>query len=160
MQRERYRSLSERMRELTRVKAGLNDYRYVASLCIQHPTMDADFISRAIPFVPKRICNVGERKRDPRGKLREGVYDGTYWTAKLQTPANNDVSEFLWLLNEQLAPCREFLTKLSSSGGKTEVLFGLFADRCCDFALPASLLANLASAGIGLRLDYYGPEVA
>lgn len=144
--------------ELTRVRIGLNDYRYVATLHVEHPSIDADIISQSIPFRPDRICKIGETKQTPHGKPLLGHYDQTYWHATLETPTDGDVTNFLRLLCDRLARSREFLAQLDDTGGKVEVFIGLFADRCCDFELPWSLLADLASARVGLRLDYYGPS--
>lgn len=143
---------------MTRVTTGLNDYRYVASLHVQHPSIDADTITRSIPFKPDRVCKLGDPKRTPNGKPLSGHYDQTHWHVKLETPADGDVTDFLRLLCERLSRCREFLGQLDDSGGRAEIFIGLFADRCCDFELPSSLLADLASAGLSLRLDYYGPD--
>ncbi|WP_391540471.1 DUF4279 domain-containing protein [Rubripirellula lacrimiformis] len=133
---------------------GLNDYRYVASLYIDHPTVDPDAITRGMPIKPDRICRIGDPKRTPR----EGFYDRTHWSVKLQTPADGDVAEFLSMVFERLDSSRALLTELADTGGRAEIFIGLFADRCCDFEMPPTLLANLASLSLGLRLDYYGPD--
>ncbi len=70
------------------------------------------------------------------------------------------MNEFLEELVAQLATSKEFLFNLSKTGGKSEVFIGLYADRCCDFAMQPKLLGRLASAGLTLRLDFYGPDGA
>lgn len=120
--------------------------------------MDADSISHAMPISPDRVCRIGDRKRTPNGKPLSGNYYRTHWHAKLETPTDGDVSDFLRSLHKRLENARGFLARIGDTGGTSEVFIGLFADRGCDFELPSSLLADLASAGLGLRLDYYGPD--
>lgn len=119
--------------------------------------MDADSISHAMPISPDRVCRIGDPKRTPSGKQLSGHYDRTHWHAKLETPADGDVSDFLRSLHKQLENAHGFLRGVADTGGTSEVFIGLFADRCCDFELPVSLLGDLASSGLGLRFDYYGP---
>ncbi|MEO8271187.1 MAG: DUF4279 domain-containing protein [Aureliella sp.] len=152
--------MNSRISQLTRVCVGLNDYRYEASLHIRHPTIDAEAISAAVPIAPRRVCRAGDQRRLPNGTLRDGYYDATYWSTDLHCPDGFDVSEFLKDLIAQLSTSEEFLFNLARTGGESEIFLGLYAERCCDFAMPPTLLGQLASLGLTLRLDFYGPDGA
>lgn len=134
--------MNSRISQLTRVAIGLNDYRYEAALHISHPTIDVEAISAAMPFAPRRVCRAGDQRRNLDGTLCDGYYDKACWSTDLHCPGGFDVSEFLEHLVAQLSASEEFLFNLSKTGGESEIFIGLYADRCCDFAMLPTLLAS------------------
>ena len=144
-------------RSESRVTAGLNDYRFVASLHVQHPSVGPDEVTAALRRNPKSVKRNGERRRRPDGGLLTGNYDDNHWSADLDIVAGHDVSEFLAeLVNTQISHATDFTRRIDDTGGCVTVFIGVFADRLCDFEIPAPTLRQLGNAGITARLDYYG----
>ena len=99
----------------------------------------------------------GERRRRPDGGLLTGNYNENHWSADLEIVAGHDVSEFLRdLIDSHVPHASELTRKIDDTGGSATVFIGVFADRLCDFEIPASTLRRLGKAGISVRLDYYG----
>ncbi|MCA9191221.1 MAG: DUF4279 domain-containing protein [Planctomycetales bacterium] len=145
------------VRSESRVTAGLNDYRFVASLHVQHPSVDPNDVTAALKLNPKSVKRRGERRRKPDGGLLSGNYDENHWRANLEIVAGHNVSEFLQKLIDTQTPDAMALTRrIDDTGGSVSVFIGVFADRLCDFEIPASTLRLLGEAGISVRLDYYG----
>jgi hypothetical protein len=141
----------------SRITAGLNDYRFVASLHVQHPFVDPNEVTTALKLEPKSVKRRGEPRRKPDGALLTGNYDENHWSADLEIVAGHDVPEFLRNLIDVQMPHAVGLTRrIDDTGGSVSVFIGVFADRLCDFAMPASTLRRLGDAGVSVRLDYYG----
>lgn len=146
-------------RSESRVTVGLNDYRFVASLLVQHPNVDPEEVTVALNQEPESVKRRGERRRRPDGSLLTGTYDANYWRAYLEIVAGHNVPEFLHRLIEKQSPNALDLTRqIDDTGGSVTVFIGIFADRLCDFEIPASTLRLLGDAGISVRLDYYGTD--
>lgn len=138
------------------VVAGLNDYRFVVSLHIMHPSVAPQSISAALGLTPKRTGCRGDQRRSPAGVLRAETYDANHWTADLPIQDGSDVAEFLTgFVDSQTHEARSLTRQIADTGGAVELFIGLFATRCCDFAIPPESLRLLGEAGITLRLDYY-----
>ncbi len=143
----------------SRVLAGMNDYRFVASLQIKHPTIEPSEITDALKLVPKTAKTRGDRRRRPVGGLQAGNYEDNYWTAELEIIDGHDIADFLLnLIDRQGESALEFTRRIYASGGSTSIFIGIFARSLCDFEIPACTLSKLGDAGIAVRLDYYGPE--
>ena len=143
----------------SRVTEGNNDYRFVASLHVRHPSVDPDEITAALKQEPRSIRRRGERRRSPDGALLAGYYDGNYWSIDLKSVAGHDVSEFLHnLIYTQMPHATEFTRRIDDTGGSVSVFIGVFADGFCDFEIAAPTLRLLGGAGVSVRLDFYGAD--
>ncbi len=144
-------------RSESRVTAGLNDYRFVASLHVEHPSVDPDEVTSTLKREPKTSKRRGEQRRRPDGGLLTGTYGKNHWSADLDIVSGHDVPEFLDDLADTWTSHAVDLTRhIDDTGGSVTVFIGVFADRLCDFEIPASTLRRLGNAGISVRLDYYG----
>ena len=144
-------------RSESQVTSGLNDYRFAASLHVQHPSMDPDEVTATLKWEPKSIKRNGEQRHSPDGSLLTGYYDGNHWSADLEIVAGHDIPEFLRnLIDTQMRHAVEFTRRIDNTGGSVTVFIGVFAERLCDFEVPASTLRLLGDAGVSVRLDYYG----
>ncbi len=139
----------------TRVKVGLLDFEYSASLIVLDRQLDPDVITQALRLAPRRCHRRGDARQTPAGTPLTGVYESGCWSVDLETRDGEDVSEFLSRLTEQLKPAKDFLRSIVDGGGEIECFVGLFATRLCDQVFPAELLTRLGQLGINLRLDYY-----
>ncbi len=150
------RSSNMPARSESRVTSGLNDYRFVASLHVQHPSVDPDEVTAALKLAPRSVKRRGERRRRPDGGLLTGHYDENHWSVDLDIVAGHDVPEFLQdLIDSQMPHAMNLTRRIDDTGGAVSVFIGLFADRLCDFEIPASTLRLLGDAGVSVRLDYY-----
>lgn len=143
----------------SRVVAGLNHYRLVASMHVRHPSVSPDEVSSSLGLEPKRVRRRGQQKCSPAGKLLNGTYTENYWTADLEILAGHDTSDFLNdLMDRRIGHAIDFTRRLDDTGGATSILVGLYADGGCDFEIPAATLRRLGDAGITVRFDFYGAE--
>ncbi len=144
-------------RSESRVTAGLNDFRFVASLHVRHPSVDPNEVTAALKMKPRSVKRRGERRQRPDGGLLTGHYDENHWAVDLDIVAGQDVPEFLQdLIDAQIAHAMDLTRRIDDTGGAVSVFIGVFADRLCDFEIPAATLRLLGDAGVSVRLDYYG----
>ncbi|TWU20041.1 DUF4279 domain-containing protein [Allorhodopirellula heiligendammensis] len=144
-------------RSESRVTAGLNDYRFVASLHVQHPLVEPNELTAAFKQEPKRVKRRGERRQRRDGGLLTRKYDENHWSIDLKIVAGHDVPEFLQnLINTQRSDAIDLTRRIDETGGSVSVFIGLFAEQLCDFEIPAATLRQLGDAGVSVRLDYYG----
>jgi len=139
----------------TRVKVGLLDFEYSASLNIVHGDLDPEIASKSLNLVPSRSHRRGDPRQTPKGTPLEGVYTSGYWSVDLETRDGEDLADFLSRIAEQLQPAKRYLRSIADDGGEVECFVGLFAKSLCDQILPARLLTQIGELGINLRLDYY-----
>ncbi|TWU20894.1 DUF4279 domain-containing protein [Bythopirellula polymerisocia] len=140
----------------SRVTTGLNDYQFVASLHVQHPSVDPDEVTGTLKLDPKSIKRRGERRHRPDGGLLTGTYNENHWSADLEIVSGHDVSEFLEdLIDTQISHATNLTRQIDCTHGSVTVFIGVFAVGLCDFEIPASTLSRLGKAGISVRLDYY-----
>src|SRR5262245_169266 len=140
-------------RKRTRVKVGLLDFEYSASLIVKHQDLDPDAVSAALGLTPIRFHRRGDSRKTPKGTPLKGTYDSGFWAVELEVCDGEDLAEFLFRISEQLLPAKKFLRNISDIGGENECFIGLFATALCDQILPAKILAQLGELGINLRLD-------
>jgi hypothetical protein len=143
------------MLKKVRVKVGLVDFEYCASLHIEHPQLNPDLVSDALQITPIKSHRAGDPRSTPAGQPSRGVYDSGYWTVDLEARDGEDVAQFLWRTVNELGPAERFLRRIVDTGGRIECFMGLFATRLCDQVVPCELLLRLGQIGIDLRLDYY-----
>lgn len=140
------------------VTTGLNKYRFVASLHVQHPTVEPDQMTDGLRLIPKSVKRRGERRRRP-DELLSGNWDENQWRTDLEIVAGHDVSEFLDdFIGVQVSHATSFLRHIDDTGGDVAIFIGVFADGLCDFEISAKILRQLGNAGISVRLDYYGVD--
>ncbi len=135
-------------------------YRYAVSLRVIHPNFHPDDITENIGIQPWRSWMAGNPRSTPTGKLLNGVYNETYWTAELHKAKSLHsikipLEDFLAGQVRLLLKCRSFLKRIRKTGGRTEFFVGLFCTKNMGAELPSSLLGSMAEMGIDLSLDVY-----
>lgn len=137
-----------------RYKAGMNDFKYCATLWINHPSINPTVISETLGIEPSEANQVGDKRlRNP-----ERTYDRSWWKREWSVVDGDSVAEFLRRMVSQLSPHQEFLKQLHSEDAKIECFVGIFVDQLCDQEYPHELLGQLAELHIDLRLDQYSSK--
>lgn len=134
------------------------NFRYDATLHIDHPTTSPDAMSAELGRPPKRAHHQGDSRKTLGGKPLEGTYSTNYWTCELATEDQVDITDFLKSLVKTLEPHRRFLKQINSTGGEVCIFLGIFSDKCCAHQFDNQLLTDLANTGFDLRLDFYSSE--
>lgn len=135
------------------------NFRYDATLHIDHPSISPDAISEELCRPPKRSHHQGDARKTPDGKPLSGTYSKNYWSCELETEDQVDITDFLERLVKAFEPHRRFLKQLNSTGGEVCIFLGIFSDKCCAHQFDNQLLTDLANTGFDLRLDFYGSEL-
>ena len=106
---------------------------------------------------PASVRRNGQPRLLPNGELLDGFVKGNHWATDLEIAAGQDIPAFLVDFIERLpAEACEWMRMVTDTGGSVSVFLGIFADRCCDFEIPAASLRKLGNAGVAIRLDFYG----
>jgi len=141
----------------SRVQEGLNDYRFKASLYVEHPTISPEGAAKSLGLEPASVCHDGQPRLRPDGSPLAGVVKGNHWAADLGIVAGQDIPAFLLDFIERLpAEATRWMRMVADTGGCVYLFLGVFADRCCDFEIPAAILRMLGNAGVAIRFDFYG----
>ncbi len=102
----------------------------------------------------------GTPRRTPKGHQLSGVYDKTYWTARILdgTWPGRDLESAINAVLDQLASNRSWFIDLDASGGESELFVGWFFDEGnSGDKLKSALLARLAEFRMDVSFDIY-PE--
>ena len=141
----------------SRVREGLNDYRFKASLYVEHPVIGPEEATKALGLEPASVRRNGQPRLLPNGARLDGFVKGNHWAADLEIAAGQDIPEFLVDFIERLpTEASDWMRMVADTGGCVSVFIGIFADRCCDFEIPPASLRKLGNAGVAIRFDFYG----
>jgi|688.fasta_scaffold643140_1 hypothetical protein len=141
----------------SRVQEGLNDYRFKASLYVEHPTIAPEEATKALGLEPASVRHDGQPRLRPDGSPLTGVVKGNHWAAGLEIAAGQDIPAFLIDFFERLpAEACDWMRMVADTGGCVSMFLGVFADGCCDFEIPPASLRKLGNAGVAIRFDFYG----
>src|SRR5262245_11967783 len=109
----------------TRVRVGLLDFEYCASLIILHRQLDPGVVSQSLQMTPGHAHRAGDGRRAPKGTPLDGVYPTGCWSVELETRDGEDVAEFLSRVADTLKPANEFLRNIVDEGGEIECFVSL-----------------------------------
>jgi hypothetical protein len=143
-----------------------NEFNYLLSLSILHPSMDAKEISVQLHHLrPKIEVTAGDVALDGNGNpfIPQRKIFSTHWSHHFfsdsmidsgSKPLNQGISDAVASLQNQ----REFFNSILEEG-TIHFFIGIFAKTLCAAdIIHASTMMKCAVLGIDLRLDYYGPE--
>ena len=142
------------------------DYYYSVSLSIVHPTIDPTKISAAMPQLQPRIeAMAGTERRNRRGQLLVPRRSAslTHWLADLHvedklSSVAKPISEFLQEKLAELEVHRDLFVQLQVEG-EIVLSVGWFGVTMHSAdALSPSILRKLGELGIGIELNFYGPD--
>lgn len=134
-----------------------------AALRVWHPSLDPRLMARSLALQPKVSRRVGDRRRDPKGRLLPGFEPASYCSFPIiGDPGGGtrpmtadelvaDLDRFL----DRLQPAARFLRELRQGGGQAELFVGWFFVIFSALLFEHALLARLADLELGLRLDIY-----
>jgi hypothetical protein len=142
------------------------DYYYSVSLSIVHPTVDPTKISAAMPQLHPRIQSMAGTER--RNRLGQPLVPRrsaslTHWLADLHVEDKlfsvaKPISEFLREKLAELEVHRDLFVQLEAEG-EIVLRVGWFGvtTHSADVLSP-SVLRKLGELGIGIELNFYGPD--
>ena len=138
----------------------MNPYRYTVSLRLWHPKRDLSRAAAIFGLRPSRTWREGEPRETPAGRLMPGVFQNSYWTARLAgekglLSKRQSLESFVLQTVERFQGQRAFITRLRRSGGRAELFIGLFGTRNFAVELEPALLQATARLGLAISLDIY-----
>ena len=125
-----------------------------------HPTMRAVEIEAGLELRQELSWDVGEERRDARGRQLNGLHDVTYAVFSLNESKECDLSEKLSEALWYLARRRSFVRGFRRSGGVLELFCGVFFERSGGFSIPPPVLKRAAMLGVALSFDVYEGRTA
>ena len=128
---------------------------FQVSLLINHPSIDPDDITSAIGLAPYRTMRAGDQRSTPRGDPLDGIYECSRWMHRFDVKGASDLGVVLEDLVTQLQKHEPFFHRLVKEDGRVVLFCGVFVAGNWDELLPHSLLGQLASLHVDLRLDVY-----
>ena len=125
---------------------------------ITHPSISANEIESMIALPTKYSYSVGMQKKTKSGNLLNGVYKETNITFILHDkPLCVDDVSMEKFIDEQLELLNcDYLKELSTTGGVTFFLLGIFCQDNVMYYFEPKLLSKLSTNNIGLKIDIYG----
>jgi hypothetical protein len=86
-------------------------------------------ITAALGLEPRFAHCVGEHRKTPTGALLDGVYSDTRWRHSIRYDVKNQwFADKVTLLVDHLMNCKEFITRLRSSGGEAMIVVQFLGD--------------------------------
>ena len=136
----------------------MSDYEFTISLRIRHPGIEPSEITSALGIEPQHMWKCGDSRLGSTGESLEGTYRESYWMGRLMDEpqlSSEPVSVEGVLLHtlRQLGRSQDFLSRLSDSGGVTELHISMFARRNFQLELSPQALTLLSRLGLGMVLE-------
>ena len=128
---------------------------FKVSLSVIHPDMDPAEISTALDLAPVRATCAGAPRTTPKGTPLPGTYDFSCWRHEFNVEGSSELGVVLESLVERLQRHRQFFHRVVQDGGTVGLFCGVFAAGNWDEILSHSLMGELASLQVDLRLDVY-----
>jgi Domain of unknown function (DUF4279) len=124
--------------------------RFDVELFIVHPTMDPIEISTALGLEGSIVHRVGDRKTTPDGLPLVGSYPDTRWRHSVRYEVRDQFfAPKVKDLVDRLAPHREFIRGIRTTGGKAVLIVQFLGDAYFGDEIAADTLAKMAD----LQLD-------
>ncbi len=131
--------------------------RFDVELLVKHPTIDPAEITSRLNLRPERFQRVGDPRRTPKGTPLDGHYRDTRWRfstryeVRYQWFAND-----LLALIDRLAPHKDFLLTLRTTGGTTCLIIQLLDGEYYGDEISCEALARIVDLGLDLGIESYG----
>jgi Domain of unknown function (DUF4279) len=137
-------------------RSSRSDRRFHVELSIVHPTIDPSDITIALGLEATGSRRVGDRRMTPKGTLLEGNYPDTRWRHERQyTVSHQWFADKVESLVEYLLPHRDFLSRLSHTGGKATLIVQFLGDGYFGDEIPQSTLAKIVDLGLSLSVECF-----
>ena len=131
-------------------------YEYQVSLRVTHPVLTPDSFTAALNLDPKTSWSVGDPCKDRHGSLASGKREESHWLHSFEEKKDGDLPSFLSHVTSRLAAHQDFFHKISSSGGRAELLVGFFIDAPnSSIPLTPGLLGRCSELGLHIYIDIY-----
>jgi len=130
--------------------------RFDVELFIVHPTVDPAEISIALGLDAKFAHRVGDQRKTPAGALLSGVYRDTRWRHSRRYETGDQwFADKVVDLIDRLEPHKEFLKKLTTTGGKACVIVQFLGDGYFGDEVPKDVLSRLADMELDLGIECF-----
>jgi hypothetical protein len=130
--------------------------RFDVDLFIVHPTVDPAEISLALGLEAKFSHRVGDQRKTPAGTLLSGLHEDTRWRhSRRYWTSDQWFADKLVDLIDQLEPHKEFLKKLTASGGRNSVIVQFLGDGYFGDKVPHDILYRLAVMDLDLGIECF-----
>jgi hypothetical protein len=138
---------------------------FTVSLCIRHPNIDPDEITRTLGFEPQHSWKAGDKRRAARGRPLEGNYHESYWTGEFRELDASlrglvEIESVLLQAVVQLRRSQKFLSRLQSEGATVELYVEVAGGSEFTFALAPQLISMIARSGFSLVLRVHADAQA
>lgn len=91
----------------------------------------------------------------PKGRLLEGKYKETYCSFTLIKKKVGYFPDGVRELLPFLGSHKEYLSKLRSAGGRSELYVGVFVEKSAGFVLSVADMSALAGLCLDVAVEYY-----
>ena len=134
----------------------LTSKRFDVELFIVHPTVDPAEISVALGLDAKFAHRVGDQRKTPAGTLLSGVHRDTRWRHSRRYETGDQwFADKVVDLIDRLEPHKEFLKKLTITGGKACVIVQFLGDGYFGDEVPKDVLSRLADMELDLGIECF-----
>jgi hypothetical protein len=136
----------------------MNEYSFSVSLRLWHPERLSREITSILQVEPRHSGDVGSTRMTPKGTQLAGVYDQTFWTARIVdgSSAGRSLAAAVSEILDRFEVQQDFFRDFSSTGGRAELFIGWFLDNGnSGDVLEHRLLRRLADLGLDLSFDIY-----
>ncbi len=134
--------------------------RFDVELFIIHPSLTPTEISQALALEPTNFHCVGEQRRTPKREL-PGKYRDTRWRYSRRFEVDNQwfhdaIDQFV----AELLPHREFLERVRTSGGRTDLILQFLGDGYHGDSISSTTLSLISSLGLDFAIEVYAERQA
>jgi hypothetical protein len=132
--------------------------RFRVSLHVSHPSKTASEIESAIGLATRYAQSVGLQRKTKKGEPLGGVYKETNVSFILhKDPLLADEISLNDFIEKELQSFnKEYLKEIYTTGGSCCFVVGIYCEENIMYYFSPEWMSKLTSAGIGMKLDFYG----
>lgn len=130
-----------------------HNQRFSISLRVNHPRIRHEEISSCLSLAPLIAHSVGDNRSTPKGRALAGVWPATFWTAKIDSC--DSLESTLLHVVVLLESHRDFVLRLTKTGGSVEIFIGIFLSQPYGFSVSSDLIRRIAELSVFITFDIY-----
>ncbi|WP_243366542.1 DUF4279 domain-containing protein [Fundidesulfovibrio soli] len=134
----------------------MNPFKFSVSLRFWSKSIDCIEIANVILLQPDISHKAGEQRKTPKGTLLDGIYKENYCVFRIERQDDEDLSELLERIADDLLPYKDLFDRVRDEGGVAEFFIGWFTSGNSGDIFNHQLLQKLGELSIDLSFDVYG----
>jgi hypothetical protein len=133
----------------------MEEEKYLLSVRLWHPTLQAEEIAKNIEGIPCTAHTVGENFITPSGTITDRINKETYVVYYFRNTQKNDLYDALEIANSFLYDNINYFSEFKKSGGRCDYYITIVSRKMYAFVLDPKIINDCAKLGIEIWVEIF-----